>query len=159
MVGGGRVIRYAIAVYLFVKDTRMYYLIGLFGGTLGRPRRDTGCPNMLGGHGIDVRRVSRSRAYRARCKARDVSSTTGKRKASSISSDQLSDSPILSHQDGSWAQEAIEGVFNKTCAIAYPNYKYSFTIWMLGRAHHYLEKLRAGKVGKTNGHANGNAKP
>jgi lanosterol synthase len=44
-------------------------------------------------------------------------------------------------QDGSWAQEAIEGVFNKTVAIAYPNFKFSFTIWFLGRAHQYLQEL------------------
>ncbi|KAJ3855089.1 terpenoid cyclases/protein prenyltransferase alpha-alpha toroid [Lentinula lateritia] len=44
--------------------------------------------------------------------------------------------------DGSWAQEAIEGVFNKNCAIAYPNFKFSFPIWMLGKAHWYLKKLR-----------------
>jgi lanosterol synthase len=44
-------------------------------------------------------------------------------------------------QDGSWAQEAIEGVFNKTVAIAYPNFKFSFTIWFLGRAHQYLRGL------------------
>ncbi|KAG9037495.1 Lanosterol synthase (Oxidosqualene--lanosterol cyclase) [Tulasnella sp. JGI-2019a] len=43
--------------------------------------------------------------------------------------------------DGSWAQEAIEGVFNKNVAIGYPNFKFSFTIWMLGRAHRYLETL------------------
>jgi lanosterol synthase len=43
--------------------------------------------------------------------------------------------------DGSWAQEAIEGVFNKNVAIAYPNFKFSFTIWMLGRAHRYLAEL------------------
>ncbi|KAG8900254.1 Lanosterol synthase (Oxidosqualene--lanosterol cyclase) [Tulasnella sp. 403] len=43
--------------------------------------------------------------------------------------------------DGSWAQEAIEGVFNKNVAIGYPNFKFSFTIWMLGRAHQYLETL------------------
>ncbi|GAA98168.1 uncharacterized protein L969DRAFT_93224 [Mixia osmundae IAM 14324] len=36
--------------------------------------------------------------------------------------------------DGSWAQEAIEGIFNKNCAISYPNYKFSWTIWALGRA-------------------------
>ncbi|KAG8761220.1 Lanosterol synthase (Oxidosqualene--lanosterol cyclase) [Serendipita sp. 396] len=50
---------------------------------------------------------------------------------------------IMSRQlpDGSWAQEAIEGVFNKTVAIAYPNFKFSFTIWMLGRAHRYLQTL------------------
>ncbi|GJE91138.1 terpene cyclase/mutase family protein [Phanerochaete sordida] len=50
--------------------------------------------------------------------------------------------------DGSWAQEAIEGVFNKNVAIAYPNFKFSFTIWMLGRAHKYLAELK--------GQANGN---
>ncbi|KAG8984837.1 Lanosterol synthase (Oxidosqualene--lanosterol cyclase), partial [Tulasnella sp. 427] len=50
---------------------------------------------------------------------------------------------IMSRQlpDGSWAQEAIEGVFNKNVAIAYPNFKFSFTIWALGRAHRYLETL------------------
>ena len=46
-------------------------------------------------------------------------------------------------QDGSWAQEAIEGVFNKNVAIAYPNFKFSFTIWTLGRAHKYLEDKNA----------------
>ncbi|KAF8629085.1 hypothetical protein AX15_003578 [Amanita polypyramis BW_CC] len=50
---------------------------------------------------------------------------------------------VMSRQlpDGSWPQEAIEGVFNKTCAIAYPNFKFSFPIWMLGKAHKYLEEL------------------
>ncbi|CAG8720068.1 16567_t:CDS:10, partial [Racocetra persica] len=32
---------------------------------------------------------------------------------------------------GEWKQEAIEGVFNKNCAISYPNYKFIFTIWAL----------------------------
>jgi lanosterol synthase len=55
-------------------------------------------------------------------------------------------------QDGSWAQEAIEGMFNKTCSIAYPNFKFSFTIWMLGRAHLYLEELdKAMAVKQVNG--------
>ncbi|KAG8967403.1 Lanosterol synthase (Oxidosqualene--lanosterol cyclase) [Tulasnella sp. 419] len=45
--------------------------------------------------------------------------------------------------DGSWAQEAIEGIFNKSCAISYPNFKFSFTIWFLGKAHHYLSNLKA----------------
>jgi lanosterol synthase len=49
---------------------------------------------------------------------------------------------LIFWQDGSWAQEAIEGVFNKTVAIAYPNFKFSFTIWMLGRAHKYLQQLK-----------------
>lgn len=34
--------------------------------------------------------------------------------------------------DGSWAQEAIEGVFNKSCMISYPNYKLYFTVKALG---------------------------
>ncbi|EMD38881.1 hypothetical protein CERSUDRAFT_112601 [Gelatoporia subvermispora B] len=51
---------------------------------------------------------------------------------------------VMSRQqpDGSWAQEAIEGVFNKNVAISYPNFKFSFTIWMLGRAHQYLAELK-----------------
>ncbi|KAG1143493.1 hypothetical protein G6F37_006695 [Rhizopus arrhizus] len=42
---------------------------------------------------------------------------------------------IMSRQqaNGEWLQEAIEGVFNKNCAISYPNYKFSFTIWALGK--------------------------
>ena len=55
-------------------------------------------------------------------------------------------------QDGSWAQEAIEGVFNKNVAIAYPNFKFSFTIWMLGRAHKYLEELKNKAKSDGNGH-------
>ena len=57
-------------------------------------------------------------------------------------------------KDGSWAQEAIEGVFNKTCAFTYPLFKFSFTIWMLGMAHKYLAMLKA-KRG-TNGLVTGN---
>jgi lanosterol synthase len=52
-------------------------------------------------------------------------------------------SPLTAFQDGSWAQEAIEGIFNRTCAISYPNFKFSFTIWMLGKAHKYLEERGA----------------
>lgn len=42
---------------------------------------------------------------------------------------------IMSRQqpNGEWLQEGIEGVFNKTCMISYPNYKHSFTIWACGR--------------------------
>ncbi|CAJ0749329.1 15355_t:CDS:2 [Entrophospora sp. SA101] len=42
---------------------------------------------------------------------------------------------IMSRQleTGEWKQEAIEGVFNKTCGISYPNYKFIFTIWALGK--------------------------
>ena len=46
-------------------------------------------------------------------------------------------------QDGSWPQEAIEGVFNKSCAISYPNFKFAFTVWMLGKAQKYLEERQA----------------
>ncbi|KAF8928130.1 Lanosterol synthase (Oxidosqualene--lanosterol cyclase), partial [Dissophora ornata] len=35
--------------------------------------------------------------------------------------------------DGQWKQEAIEGIFNHSCSISYPNYKHIFTIWALGR--------------------------
>lgn len=60
-------------------------------------------------------------------------------------------------KDGSWPQEAIEGVFNKNVAIAYPNFKFSFTIWMLGRAHWYLQELKGKKkAGNGNGIGNGN---
>ncbi|KAK3325993.1 terpenoid cyclases/protein prenyltransferase alpha-alpha toroid [Apodospora peruviana] len=34
--------------------------------------------------------------------------------------------------NGEWLQEAIEGVFNKSCMISYPNYKFEFTIKALG---------------------------
>jgi lanosterol synthase len=42
---------------------------------------------------------------------------------------------IMSRQqsNGEWPQESIEGVFNKNCMISYPNYKFAFTIWALGR--------------------------
>jgi len=66
---------------------------------------------------------------------------------------------VMSRQlpDGSWPQEAIEGVFNKNCAISYPNFKFSFPIWMLGKAHIYLAEFEGKKVMNGNGHgvANG----
>lgn len=34
--------------------------------------------------------------------------------------------------NGEWAQEAIEGVFNKSCMISYPNYKFVFPVKALG---------------------------
>ena len=52
---------------------------------------------------------------------------------------------VFPFQDGSWAQEAIEGMFNRTVAISYPNFKFSFTIWMLGKADSYLKELKAKK--------------
>ncbi|KAJ3167937.1 Lanosterol synthase (Oxidosqualene--lanosterol cyclase) [Geranomyces variabilis] len=35
--------------------------------------------------------------------------------------------------DGRWLQEQIEGVFNRNALIAYPNYKFVFPIWAMGR--------------------------
>lgn len=35
-------------------------------------------------------------------------------------------------ENGEWLQEAIEGVFNKSCMISFPNYKFTFTIKVLG---------------------------
>jgi len=43
-------------------------------------------------------------------------------------------------------------MFNRTVAISYPNFKFSFTIWMLGKADSYLKQLKA-KSG-SNGFAN-----
>ena len=37
-------------------------------------------------------------------------------------------------QDGSWATEALERMFNRTIAVSYPNFKFSFMTWMLGEA-------------------------
>ncbi|KAL1914568.1 uncharacterized protein VTP21DRAFT_8193 [Calcarisporiella thermophila] len=35
--------------------------------------------------------------------------------------------------NGEFKQEAVEGVFNHTCTISYPNYKFAFTLMALGR--------------------------
>jgi lanosterol synthase len=35
--------------------------------------------------------------------------------------------------NGEWAQEAMEGVFNNSVLISYPNYKFIFTIMALGK--------------------------
>ncbi|KAI9747109.1 MAG: Lanosterol synthase (Oxidosqualene--lanosterol cyclase) [Lichina confinis] len=45
---------------------------------------------------------------------------------------------ILARQqpNGEWLQEAIEGVFNKSCMISYPNYKFIFPIKALGMYAH-----------------------
>jgi lanosterol synthase len=42
---------------------------------------------------------------------------------------------LISRQQttGEWLQEDIEGVFNKTAMINYPNYKFIFPIWALGK--------------------------
>jgi lanosterol synthase len=44
--------------------------------------------------------------------------------------------------NGEWLQEAIEGVFNKSCMISYPNYKFTFTMKALGMfAKMYPEEM------------------
>ncbi|EPE09142.1 lanosterol synthase [Ophiostoma piceae UAMH 11346] len=45
--------------------------------------------------------------------------------------------------NGEWLQEAIEGVFNKSCMISYPNYKFMFPMKALGMYYrkHPEEKL------------------
>ena len=35
--------------------------------------------------------------------------------------------------DGSWPREAIAGMFNRTCAITYDNYRHYFPLWALAR--------------------------
>lgn len=35
-------------------------------------------------------------------------------------------------KDGSWAREAMVGVFNRTCLITYDNYRHYFPVWALG---------------------------
>ncbi|XP_003798191.1 lanosterol synthase isoform X1 [Otolemur garnettii] len=42
--------------------------------------------------------------------------------------------------NGDWPQENISGVFNKSCAISYTNYKNIFPIWTLGRFSHMYPK-------------------
>ncbi|KAI7879668.1 terpene synthase [Lichtheimia hyalospora FSU 10163] len=45
-------------------------------------------------------------------------------------------------ETGEWLQENIEGVFNHNCMISYPNYKFAFTIWALGKyARTYGDKV------------------
>jgi lanosterol synthase len=41
---------------------------------------------------------------------------------------------LMSRQmgNGEWKQEAVEGVFNKSCVISYPNYKFIFPVKALG---------------------------
>ncbi|KAL5037723.1 hypothetical protein BDEG_25741 [Batrachochytrium dendrobatidis JEL423] len=52
---------------------------------------------------------------------------------------------IMSRQlpNGEWPQEAIEGVFNKNCMISYPNYKFIFPVWALGRYSRMYETQKA----------------
>ena len=55
-------------------------------------------------------------------------------------------------QNGSWAKEAMEAVFSKTCTITYPNFRIAFPVKMLGRAHYYLAALKSGSKQKEGGY-------
>ncbi|KAI0445691.1 terpene synthase [Xylaria telfairii] len=45
--------------------------------------------------------------------------------------------------NGDWLQEGLEGVFNQTCVIGYPNYKLYFPVLALGAySHMYLTKVK-----------------
>ncbi|KAI5813548.1 terpenoid cyclases/protein prenyltransferase alpha-alpha toroid [Pyronema omphalodes] len=46
-------------------------------------------------------------------------------------------------RNGEWLQEAIEGVFNKSCMISYPNYKNVFTVKALGMFARQYEEGKA----------------
>src|SRR6266852_2071518 len=109
---------------------------------LGRTRKYTGGPNVLGSDGSHVREVPIRGADRKSCQIGHVAPTAGLWFFFFSSSHQL----MSFHsywQDGSWAQEAIEGIFSRTCAISYPNFKFTFTVWMLAKAQKYLEERSA----------------
>lgn len=107
---------------------------------MGRARKHTGRPDVLGSDGTHVRKVPTHGADQKGCDVGHVAPA-----ASSLFWFHFWFQPynVFFPQDGSWAQEAIEGIFNRTCAISYPNFKFSFTIWMLGKAHKYLEERDA----------------
>ena len=106
---------------------------------MGRARKHTGRSDVLGSDGTHVRKLP---TYGADQKCRDVGHVAPAA-CSSFGTTFVSPYNAFLFQDGSWAQEAIEGIFNRTCAISYPNFKFSFTIWMLGKAHKYLEERNA----------------
>lgn len=50
-------------------------------------------------------------------------------------------------EDGSWPEEPLNGVFNRTCAIRYDNYRRIFPVWAIAEGLSYLER-GAGEVEK-----------
>lgn len=149
---GARVTRYNIfLIFIDISLTHSLFVV-MRTKRVGWAWEYTGCPDLLGSDGTHVCKIPWSRAHWKGCKACNVQATT---------SEFLRIDPLFvlngRLQDGSWPQEAIEGVFNKTCAIAYPNFKFSFPIWMLGKAHHYLAALKSASTsnGKANGSGNG----
>ncbi|PLW08132.1 hypothetical protein PCANC_26249 [Puccinia coronata f. sp. avenae] len=51
---------------------------------------------------------------------------------------------IISRQtdDGQWLEDAVEGVFNKTTSLTYPNYKFAWSIYALGKAHKQFPDIK-----------------
>jgi squalene cyclase len=47
--------------------------------------------------------------------------------------------------DGSWPEEAIAGVFNRTCAITYDNYRKIFGLWALAAGETRRDAAAAGE--------------
>ena len=43
-------------------------------------------------------------------------------------------------EDGSWPEEPLNGVFNRTCAIRYDNYRRIFPVWAIAEGLSYLER-------------------
>jgi len=49
---------------------------------------------------------------------------------------------LISRQlvNGDWRQESVSGVFNRSCGIAYSNYRNIFPLWALGRYTRFYSK-------------------
>jgi hypothetical protein len=107
---------------------------------MGRAQKYPGGPNVLGSDGAHVREVPIRGADRKSCEIGHVAPAAGSWFSSVVTlTPHASRCRSVPFQDGSWAQEAIEGIFSRTCAISYPNFKFTFTVWMLAKAHKYLE--------------------
>ncbi len=104
-------------------------------------RKHPGGSNVLGSDGAYVREVPSYGADSNSCGIGHVAPAAGLWFIYTSCPSYLHDA--FQFQDGSWAQEAIEGIFSRTCVISYPNFKFSFTVWMLGKAQKYLEERGA----------------
>jgi len=51
---------------------------------------------------------------------------------------------IISRQtaDGQWLDDAVAGVFSKTTSVTYPNYKFAWAIYALGKAHQQFPDVK-----------------
>jgi hypothetical protein len=114
---------------------------------MGRARKYPGGPNVLGSDGTHVREVPICGTDRKSCEIGHVAPAAGSWFLLVPSFVFCPEYTLITFhfqfQDGSWAQEAIEGIFSRTCAISYPNFKFTFTVWMLAKAQKYLEERGA----------------